>query len=412
MPRYAIVEAPSALGHVPEHLGVERAPEVLLGAGLADGLAARRAGRVEAAGYSAERDSGTHIMNPQAIRDYSPLLADAVTAVLDAGEFPVVLGGDCSILLGTMLALRRRGRYGLLYIDGDADFYQPEVNPLGGAASASDLAFATGRGPDVVTDIEGRRPLVRAEDVVVFACRDAADRERRGCQPLPEDLLVIDRDQVRRVGAAAAAREAVRYLTREGGPQDGFWIHLDADVFDETIMPAVDDPRPDGLAWDEVVSALSIAAGSGHAVGLQVAIYNPDIDAAGSNGRGLAATVREAGPGRGVRLRARPRPPPAPSLSGQLPRSTSRDGHRVMGHHLGELVTPEYGGLPVRPCRSSSPHRRKNIFPYQSQSPPYCSVVCHEPVRQPCDAATLTMLLSSCTPVFTIEDSNGQDRET
>ena len=120
MPRYAIVEAPSALGHVPEHLGVERAPEMLLGAGLADGLAARRAGRVEAAGYSADRDSGTHIMNPQAIRDYSPLLADAVTAVLDEGEFPVGLGGDCSILLGTMLALRRRGRYGLLYIDGDA----------------------------------------------------------------------------------------------------------------------------------------------------------------------------------------------------------------------------------------------------------------------------------------------------
>ena len=56
MPRYAIVEAPSALGHVPEHLGVERAPEVLLGAGLADGLAARRAGRIEAAGYSADRD--------------------------------------------------------------------------------------------------------------------------------------------------------------------------------------------------------------------------------------------------------------------------------------------------------------------------------------------------------------------
>jgi arginase len=294
MPRYAIVEAPSALGHVREHLGVERAPEVLLGAGLADGLAARRAGRVEAAGYSAERDSGTHIMNPQAIRDYSPLLADAVTAVLDAGEFPVVLGGDCSIVLGTMLALRRRGRYGLLYIDGDADFYQPEVNPLGGAASASDLAFATGRGPGVVTDIEGRRPLVRAEDVVVFACRDAADRERRACQPLPEGLLVIDRDQVRRAGAAAAAREAVRYLTREGGPADGFWIHLDADVFDETIMQAVDDPRPGGLAWDEVVSALSIAVGSGHAAGLQVAIYNPDIDADGSNGRGLAATVREA----------------------------------------------------------------------------------------------------------------------
>jgi arginase len=294
MPRYAIVEAPSALGHVPEHLGVGRAPEVLLGAGLADGLGARRAGRVEAAGYSADRDPGTQIMNPQAIRDYSPLLADAVTAVLGEGEFPVVLGGDCSILLGTMLALRRRGRYGLLYIDGDADFYQPEVNPLNGAASASDLAFATGYGPGVVTDIEGLRPLVRAEDVVVFACRDAADRKRRGCQPLPAGLLVADRDQVRRLGAGAAAREAVGYLTRDEGPEEGFWIHLDADVLDETIMQAVDDPRPDGLAWDEVVSALSIAVRSGRAVGLQVAIYNPDIDSDGSNGRGLATTVREA----------------------------------------------------------------------------------------------------------------------
>jgi arginase len=294
MPRYAIVEAPSALGHVPEHRGVERAPGVLLGAGLADGLAARRAGRVEAAGYSARRDSETQIMNPQAIRDYSTLLADAVAAVLGEGEFPVVLGGDCSILLGTMLALRRRGRYGLLHIDGDADYYQPEVNPLNGAASASDLAFATGRGPDVLTDLEGLRPLVRAEDVVVFACRDAADRERRGCQPLPAGMLVADRDQVRRLGAGAAAREAVRYLARDGGPEDGFWIHLDADVLDETIMQAVDDPRPGGLAWDEVVTALSTAVRSGHAVGLQVAIYNPDIDAGGANGRGLAATVREA----------------------------------------------------------------------------------------------------------------------
>lgn len=141
------MEAPSALGHVPEHLGVERAPEVLLAAGLADGLGVRRAGRVEAAGYSAERDPQTQVLNPQAISGYSPLLADAVAAVLDEGEFPVVLGGDCSVLLGTILALRRRGRYGLLYIDGDADFYQPEVNPLRGAASASDLAFATAAVP-------------------------------------------------------------------------------------------------------------------------------------------------------------------------------------------------------------------------------------------------------------------------
>ncbi|MGI8450731.1 MAG: hypothetical protein ACR2MP_26840, partial [Streptosporangiaceae bacterium] len=78
--------------------------------------------------------------------------------------------------------------------------------------------------------------------VVVFACRDAGARERAGCQPLP-DGLHVDRDQVRGLGAGPAVSEAVRYLTRDGGPADGFWIYLDADVFDETIMQAVDDPR-------------------------------------------------------------------------------------------------------------------------------------------------------------------------
>ena len=292
--RYAILEAPSALGHIPEHLGVERAPGVLLEAGLADGLGARRAGCLPADGYSGVPDPRTKVMNPQPLHDYSRLLADEVGAILDNGGFPVVLGGDCSLLLGTMLALRRRGRYGVLYIDGDADFYQPEVNPLRGAASASDLAFATGRGPDIVCDIEGRRPLVRDGDVAALACRDAADRERRGCQPLPPDMLVLDSEYVRQAGAEGAARQAVTFLTRHGGPPDGFWIHLDADVFDQTIMQSVDDPRPGGLTWDDGIALLRTAIASSQAAGLQVAIYNPDIDKDGSNGRGLAAAIRSA----------------------------------------------------------------------------------------------------------------------
>ena len=292
--RFAVLEAPSALGHIPEHLGVERAPEFLLEAGLADGLAARPAGRVEAPGYSPDRDPETQIMNPKALSRYSPLLAEAVGKLIDGGEFPIVLGGDCSILLGTMLALRRRGRFGLLFIDGDADFYQPEVNPIRGAASASDLAFATGYGPTVVADIEGAAPLVRAEDVVVFANRDAGDRERLRCQPLPEEMLVVDRDRVRERGVEAAAGEAVAHLTQRSGPSEGFWIHLDADALDQSIMVAVDDPRPDGLGWADVTTAILTAIGSGCAVGLQITIYNPDFDPNGSNGRGLAAAINTA----------------------------------------------------------------------------------------------------------------------
>src|SRR5206468_8042883 len=110
-----------------------------------------------------------------AIARWSPQLADAVADVLDRNEFPVILGGDCSILLGAMLALKRRGRFGLLFVDGHADFYQPEANPNGEAASM-DLAFATGYGPRLLTDFDVRGPLVRPEDTVAFGFRDGDEQ--------------------------------------------------------------------------------------------------------------------------------------------------------------------------------------------------------------------------------------------
>jgi hypothetical protein len=172
--RYAIIEAPSVLGLKPT--GVDGLPARLLELGLAERIGARRAGRVPAPPYSSERDAETGTLNAHAIAAWTPRLADAVEAVLDAGEFPLVLGGDCSIVLGRTLALRRRGRYGLLFIDGHADFYQPEVNPNGEAASM-DLAFATGHGPRLLADIEGLGPLVRDEDAFVFD--SATGRGRR-----------------------------------------------------------------------------------------------------------------------------------------------------------------------------------------------------------------------------------------
>jgi len=67
-------------------------------------------------------------------------------SAIDVGEFPIVRGGDCSIVLGCLLAIRRRGRHGLLFLDGHADFYQPEAEPSGEVASI-DLALATAAGP-------------------------------------------------------------------------------------------------------------------------------------------------------------------------------------------------------------------------------------------------------------------------
>ena len=117
----------------------------MLAEGLGERLEAWRAGRVEPPQYDHHRDPETMLLNPRGIADYSVALADVVERVIDTGEFPVVLGGDCSIVLGCLLALRRRGRHGLLFLDGHADFYQPEAEPNGEAASM-ELALATGRG--------------------------------------------------------------------------------------------------------------------------------------------------------------------------------------------------------------------------------------------------------------------------
>jgi arginase len=265
---------------------VETLPDALLGAGLAERLGARRAGRVEPPPYDARRDPETKLLNPNGLADYAVALADRLEPLLEAGEFPVVLGGDCSILLGCTLANRRRGRAGLLFLDGHADFYQPEAEPNGEAASM-DLALVTGRGPDLVTDIEGRAPLVRDEDVTLLAHRDTADAESHGSQRVEDTGIgIINLNALRECGASATARRALDRLTT---PQlDGFWIHLDADVLDDAIMPAVDYRMPEGLSWDELVSTLRIALASGKAVGIEVTIYNPDMDPDGSAGRGLA----------------------------------------------------------------------------------------------------------------------------
>jgi arginase len=271
--QFAIIEAPSVLGLRPT--GVERLPDALIGAGLDARLRARRAGRVEPPAYDDRRDPETLMLNPRGIAEYTPALADAIGHVLDTGDFPVVLGGDCSIVLGSLLALRRRGRYGLLYVDGHADFYQPEANTNGQAAS-SDLALATGRGPGIMTTFEGYRPLVRDRDVVAFGFRDAEEAAIYGSQLPPPDMKTVDLREIRRSGIAATAREAVDRLSRPW--LNGFWIHLDADALDDAVMPAVDYRLPDGLSWQELDAILRAALESPKAAGIEVTIFNPHLD--------------------------------------------------------------------------------------------------------------------------------------
>ena len=287
MPDFTIIEAPSHLGLKPG--GVEYLPDALLNAGLARRLDARRHARLAVPPYEARRDPETRIRNAARIRDFSIMLADIVGPVVARGSFPVVLGRDCSILLGNLLALRRTGRrHGLLFLDGHADFYQPEASPTGEAADM-DLALSTGRGPALLTDIEGLRPLVGDEDVALLGYRDAAQARAHGSQPLQPSTFAQDLGEVRRVGVEEAARAAVAHLCR---PElEGFWIHLDVDVLDDAIMPAVGYRMPDGLSWEELETILSAAMRSGHARGIDITIFEPPRDKNGGIARDLVNSL-------------------------------------------------------------------------------------------------------------------------
>lgn len=113
MSRFSIIEAPSILGL--KQSGVERLPDTLHQAGLHKQLKAQYEDRVPAPAFDDKRDPQTLLLNPHGIEAYSRSLSQVVERVVRSNHFPVVLGGDCSILIGNLLALRRLGRYGLFF---------------------------------------------------------------------------------------------------------------------------------------------------------------------------------------------------------------------------------------------------------------------------------------------------------
>ena len=141
-------------------------------AGAQEGGIGRRAWRsrrgvVPRLPYAGKIDLESGVRNANAMRQYSLTLADAVGKILNAGQFPLILGGDCSILIGNMLALQRRGCYGLMFIDGHTDFLNATTSYTK-AAAGMDLALVTGRGHDKLTSVDGFKLLVHEEDTVAF----------------------------------------------------------------------------------------------------------------------------------------------------------------------------------------------------------------------------------------------------
>ncbi|KIF71150.1 arginase [Streptomyces sp. AcH 505] len=279
-----VIDAPSNLGLRPPAPGTVPGCYKLAGA-LREQRIVQRLGAFEGGVVVPPRydrgdwQEGDGVFNAAAIAAYTPRLADRIERHVRSGDFPVVLGGDCSIQLGASLALRRIGRYGLAAVDGSADFRHPGNSAAVGAAGGEELAISTGRGQDDLADLEGLRPYLRDEDVRLLGIRDEdTDRAELARLRIP----TVSVGEMRQWGVAEMAAGVLRTL--ETPATDGFWVHLDADVLDPAVMPAVDAPDAGGLLPDELAVLLRTLVRSERCVGLNVTIYDPDLDPDGSAG--------------------------------------------------------------------------------------------------------------------------------
>jgi arginase len=269
-----LISAPWSIGLRPNEAGDEpgtwRAPRALCDAGLQQRLGAVVATQLPRPPYRAEAQPGTRIRNGLTLREHSLLLADAVDSAITAGRLPVVIGGDCSVLPGCLVGLRRHhGEIALVHVDGHTDFKHPatwDFTTLGTGAGM-DLALATGRGELLLTHWPGiGRPLVQDRHVVQIG-------DRTG-QALPPGLLVLGIDELLATGVDAAALRAVDHLPSTLP----IWLHVDLDVLDASVLPAVDTPGTPGLGFEELTRLLSRLRRSGRVAGADITIYDPQLD--------------------------------------------------------------------------------------------------------------------------------------
>ena len=291
----ALLAAPSNLGLRPPQPGsvpgCAKAPEALREAGLHarfTGRGAVEAGVVLPGRYVDDALPGSgRLRNQDALVDHAYRLADRLAVLLDRGQAPLVLGGDCSLLVGAGLALARRGSFGLIHVDGHIDFRHPGNSTACASLAGEDLAAAIGRHWPVVSNLAGRGPYFDPSVVVQLGCREDDEHLIEAAQTLGG---VVTAARIRAGGPSRQAEEARRIADR--APAGAYWLHLDVDVLDPAYLPAVDSPDPGGLTPDELVELLTALAP--YAVGGQVTVFDPDLDPDGRYAR-LLVDVLDAG---------------------------------------------------------------------------------------------------------------------
>jgi arginase len=259
--------------------GVALAPGALRRAGLLARLAAvdaGDAGDVDVGAVAPRRSSRSGLLTEEALVTTVERTREAVAAAHEAGGFPLVLGGDCPVMLGCLAATRDRyGSVGLVMVDGHQDNYPPRQSPTGEAADC-ELFLALGLPAEGLPEgLATLLPLLRAHQVSLLGPRDEATIARdgvaslRGTVPMYTDVELVVR------GPAAVATQAAQDVRATA---ERWWLHVDLDVLATEELSAVDYPQPGGLTWQQLGDLTAAALAVPGCAGWTVAIYNPDLD--------------------------------------------------------------------------------------------------------------------------------------
>ena len=209
--------------------GEKNAPGALRAAGLVDALGVWDAGDADTILTDPTRDPVTGLIGFSGLVRASQALRSTLRGPLSLGARPLVIGGDCTILLGILAAMRDHddSRIGLWFLDGHADFYDGSTSSTGEGADM-ELAIATGHGPAGLVDL-AQPPLVVAREVVLLGHRRAEDDPDTANELgfLPTSLFHLDATTITEIGAARVGQEVEHRLA---SAVERAWLHLDLDV--------------------------------------------------------------------------------------------------------------------------------------------------------------------------------------
>jgi arginase len=283
--KISIVLAPSNLGLRPEtnrEPGTWRAPQALMDAGLLKALNADEVISLDRPKYEFDAQPGTRIRNGRSIRDFSLKLSEKVSDALKRNQFPVVIGGDCSILLGSLHGSRLAGGKGLVHIDGHSDFSHPgnyDTKTRLGAVAGMDLALASGRGEELLTDWPNvGKPLANDSDIIQIGERNAEDAnfDQYYGDILRTEITLFTIQRVLKEGIDASAKRVIARLQERG--LNKAWMHVDLDVLDQSVMPAVDSPGSPGFTYAQLSQLMAALCASERFLGINFTIYDPERD--------------------------------------------------------------------------------------------------------------------------------------